>query len=412
MAVRLAWRSLWRNRRRTFITLSAIAAGLALVIFFITMGDGIYYQLIDDAAKMQAGHITIEHKEYRVAPAVDLWVEDASRLAAAAEKIDRVESAKKLVMGQGVARSGAGNVGVGVMGVQPEIEKQYSQIARHVIEGEYLAPGDDALVVVGVKLAEKLELEIGKKIVLTANDADGVLVEQLLRVKGIFESGSVEIDGYFIQTSFEFARQFFGLPEDAATQVGVVVSDPLYVDSTLRKVETMEGVGDASVRILPWFDVMPDLASYIRLDKISNIIMQCMLMFLIFFTIFNTILMSVLERQREFASLQALGTPPSLLRRQVVAESVFIGLLGAAAGVALGWAVSYYTARTGLDISQMMAESSNISGFAIDPVIRPKITAEVLMWSGGAVVFLTTLLSGLTVLRINDSNIAEMLRHE
>ena len=143
MLLRTAWRSIWRNRRRTLITVSSISLGLMIVIFFIALGDGIYYQLIDDAARMQAGHATIEHPGYRDAPAVDLWIENTGELREDLERVPDVELTKLLVLGQGVARSGRGSVGVAVMGVEPSVEARTSLLAKHVIKGNYLEDSDD-----------------------------------------------------------------------------------------------------------------------------------------------------------------------------------------------------------------------------------------------------------------------------
>ncbi|MBW2052970.1 MAG: hypothetical protein JRF41_09355, partial [Deltaproteobacteria bacterium] len=110
MIVRLAWRSIWRNRRRTLITVSSIGLGLTCAIFFIAMADGVYVQLINDAVRMQAGHVTLEHPEYRDAPAIDLYLPDTRALRTQIEKMINVERTKLLILGQGVAKSGVGTV--------------------------------------------------------------------------------------------------------------------------------------------------------------------------------------------------------------------------------------------------------------------------------------------------------------
>ena len=108
MIVRLAWRSIWRYRRRTIITVVSIGLGLTFAIFFLTMAEGIYAKMVDDVVRMQAGHITIENKEYREAPSIDLWVEDSETIRPRIEELPAVERTKLLIFGQGVARSGSG----------------------------------------------------------------------------------------------------------------------------------------------------------------------------------------------------------------------------------------------------------------------------------------------------------------
>ena len=318
---RISWRSIWRNRRRTWITVSAIAFGLALAVFFIAFGDGVYNQLIDDATRMQGGHFTLEHPDYREAPAVDLFVGGVSGLRERLEGLDGVLGTKALVLGQGVARSGHGAVGVSVMGVEPSLEAASSPLAGGIVDGSYLEEGDGRKVVLGAKLARRLELRTGKKLVIATNDASGEIVEELFRVKGTFEIGADEVDAYLVQIPLESARRLYGLGQEDATQVGVLLSDPGRRPAVMAAARELLPAG---VALRTWEEVMPELANYIRVDRGSNLVFQGIIVFLSLFTIFNTILMSVLERTRELAMQLALGVSASLLRLQVVVESTGI----------------------------------------------------------------------------------------
>ena len=187
-------RSIWRSKRRTWITLSAIAFGLALAVFFISFADGVYNQMIDDATRMQGGHFTLEHPSYREAPAIDLFVTGVAEHRSRIESLDGVAGTKALILGQGVVRTGSGAVGVAVMGVEPSVEVATSPLAGSISSGSFLEDRDLRKVVIGVKLAERLNLKVGKKLVLTTNNADGDIVEELFRVKGTFEVGADEVD--------------------------------------------------------------------------------------------------------------------------------------------------------------------------------------------------------------------------
>ncbi|MGD8371862.1 MAG: ABC transporter permease, partial [Syntrophobacterales bacterium] len=325
MIVRLAWRSIWRNRRRTLITVLSIGFGLTCAIFFIAIGEGVYTQLIDQVVRMQAGHITLENPKYRDAPAVDLWIKAPESLRSQIESLPQVERTKLIILGQGIARSGSGNVSATLMGIEPSVELETSPLARHMVDGRYLNDEDGPWVVIGSELAQRLKLGVGKKMVLTTNDAAGNLVDELCRVRGIFETGSVEIDGYFIQAPIEFARRLFGLPDQGVSQLGVILRVPEAQESVLSEIQLLAAQDD--IAVLPWQTVIPEIASYIKLDKGSNLIFQAILVFLILFTILNTILMSVLEREREFAILLALGTKPDQLRLQILLESFYLGLI-------------------------------------------------------------------------------------
>ena len=465
---KLAWRSIWRNRRRTIITIASISFSLALATFFIAFADGMYAKLIDDAVRMQAGHITVEDEEYRDAPAIDLVVDGTAALRKDLSTIPGVERTKVLVVGQGVAKSGMGAIGVAVIGIEPEAEAGSSLLARKIVAGSYLEPGDHQKIVVGKKLAERLKLEsardlkklrklilplagpfdvdpkavdealrihlsIGKKLVITSNNVDGQIVEQLVRVKGIFDTGTVELDAFITQIPIDFARKLYGMKADQATQVGVLVVDPDSRDQVMEQVQRVVGERDETAAVLApvpvaaslgagspdpgsglavrtWEQVLPDLAAYIEIDGGSNYVFQGILFFLVMFTIFNTILMSVLERRREFAVLLAIGTPLGRLKSQVLLETIFIALIGVIIGLGIGGGAAYYFQVHGMDLTELYSEGVAVSGMAIDPVIYAMVTPELLATIGGLVFFCTLLLSLYPMGRIRRIPVADVLR--
>ncbi len=440
---KLAWRSIWRNRRRTIITTTSISLGLMLAVFFISFAEGIYAKMTDDAVRMLGGHITIEHPSYRDAPAIDLTIDGMSTLRSRIEHLPGVERTKILVMGQGVIKSGSGALGVMVIGVEPSIEKQTSPLAEKVVAGSYLHAGDRNKVYIGRELAKQLRLgkkgqaqklaiwleplfdalhlstdwlveefdlrlALNKKLVLTTTNVHGDLVEELLRVKGIFKLGTPEMDGSMIQIPIETARKIYGLKDNQATQLGVILKDAGLEAATLSRLKTE--IREPKLSVHSWRQIMPELASYIKIDGGSNFIFQGILLFLIMFTIFNTILMSVLERKREFAVLLALGTPPSKLKIQIMLETAMLGCLGCMLGLILGGALSWWIAGVGLDMSSLMEEGLSVSGFGIDPIVYPEVTVGLLGWLGG-VVFTAIILIGLYPMsKVNTISLSELLR--
>ncbi len=404
----LAWRSIWRHRRRTIITIASIAFGVTIVVFAVTMNEGVYSQLIDDAVRMQSGHVTIEHADYRDAPAIDLAVDGVHELRATIEALPGVEATKLLVLGQGIARSGSGAVGVAVMGVEPEVEARTSPLARNIVAGAYLTADDGARVVVGRGLADRLRLDEGKKLVVATNDARGDLVESLYRVSGIFETGADEIDGYVIQAPLGPVRELYGLRGDQATQLGVLLDDPDEQRALLDAVS--DAIAGTSAVARGWQQVLPELSAMIRLDRVSDWTFEGMLIVLVLFTILNTLLMSVIERERELSVLLAIGTPPLQLRMQVLTEAVYIGLIGSVVGMALGTAVATWFAVNGLDLRGLYDEEMTISGLAVSMVLRPRVTPEIVMTIGMIVFAATTMLGALVMRRASRIEIADVLR--
>jgi ABC-type lipoprotein release transport system permease subunit len=390
MVVKLAWRSLWRYRRRTLITVSAIVVGTALALFFVTMADGMYKKLVDEAVRMEAGYVTVEHRSYSEDLSIDLTVDGVSGLAEEAREIPGVTGVKVLILGQAVVSTGSGSAGVGLFGVDPDTERGVSPLAQKIVEGRYLEPDDTRGIVLGARLAERLKLEPGKKLVVTTNDVHGELVNEMLRVTGIFRMGMEEADGFLVQVPLDVARRIFHIAPDAATRVGLVLTSPKDLDRVLT--ELRGRLAGRELAVLPWQEVMPDLAGFMTVDKGFNYVFQIIILFIIGFTILNTILMSVLERKREFATLMAIGTSTLRLRLQVAVESLFLGILGTGGGLLIGGVLSWYFQVRGIDFSGIYSDDTTIVGYAIDPLIKNYVTVDAFALVGFFVLGLTLII--------------------
>jgi ABC-type lipoprotein release transport system permease subunit len=342
---------------------------------------------------MQAGHITLENDSYRAAPAVDLWLQSSESLRFRIEKLPEVERTKLIILGQGIARTGSGTVGATLMGIEPSVEKLTSPLARKMTKGKYLQDDDGPWVIIGSDLAQRLNLDLGKKMVITTND---------------FETGSTEIDGHFIQAPLGFTRTLFGLPEEAVTQMGIILHKPKTQEDVIRTVRQM--VSDPSIAVRPWQQVLPEVASYIKLDRGSNIIFQALLVFLILFTIFNTLLMSVLERQREFAVLLAIGTKPSHLELQILVESAYLGVIGCVLGLLVGGLAAWVVQTWGIDLASLLKEGFTISGFALSTKLHAQLTPGFLFSTAGLVFAATLVLSLIPMNHATRLSIVDQLR--
>nr|ALD83697.1 ABC transporter permease [Sorangium cellulosum] len=404
---KLAWRSLFRNGRRTLVTLSSIALGLAFALFFVSMVAGIHKKTIGDATRMLAGHLTIEHPDYRESLSSSLFVPSVSGVVRAAA-LPEVERAKVLVVGQAMLSSASGAVGATFLGVEPEAERATSPLARSIKAGRYIEATDERGVVVGAQLAERLKLDPGKKLVLTTMSVQGEMAEELLRVTGVFELGSEELDGALVQLPLDVARRIVGLTGDQATQVGLVLKDP---DAEERVRALVKGPIEAQgAAVRPWQEVLPELSAWQSLSGYVNRVLVGIILFLVTFTILNTVLMSVLERNREFAMLLALGTPTRLLRMQVLAEAALLSLAGCLVGAAIGGALSYLTQVRGIDLGGMIDQAPTVGGFAFDTRLRTELTFAQVKWLSAALVAMTMLINIYPVLRSTRIDVANTLR--
>lgn len=406
--MRLAWRSLWRHQRRTLINISSIGLGLTVALVLISVSEGVYHQIIEDGVRMQAGHLTLEHSDYRQAPSVDLFLCGVPKLRDHLASLAAVAHLKPLILGQGVAKSGMGAVGVAVMGVEPGVEQRVSPLAGRIVAGTYLSETDAAQVVLGSRLAQTLKVSPGKKVILTTNNTAGELLEELFRVKGVVQTGAEEVDGYLLQIPLIQARRLFGLDPDCVTQLGVILASGDHQAAVRRNLESFPAVGSLAVR--SWQEITPDLAAHVRLDRAANWVFQGLLLVIILFTILNTLLMSCLEREKEFAVLLALGTPPGFLKAQLLLETVVLGLLGCVLGGLLGGGAAQALSVWGLDLSPFLAGGGSYSGLAVSPHIYARLTPA--MFLGLLALFqgATMVLGFLPWRRVSRIQMVELLR--
>jgi len=366
--VKLAWRNLWRNRRRTLITISSICFGLVIALVFIGLGDGTYGTMIDSAARLGTGHVTIEHQRYRTSLATRYTLKDIRPIAETLAGIREITGWAPRVAGQAMISTSYGSVGAAFMGVDPAQEKENTLFIKKMVSGRYLKNAGGRGAVIGTKMAEQLKVTVGSKMVITANNLQGDISAELLRVVGIFRTGSDMIDGYVLQIPLERSRKLLGMEPEEVTQLAVYLDNQRQTDSVIATLKmSLAQVKEAAV--LSWRQVMPELAAYVELDGGSNYIFQVIIFIIIGAGILNTILMSVLERRYEFGVLLCLGMGPASLLLLILTEAVLLGLLGVSVGTVLGLACNYYFTVKGFDLTMITPEDMDISGVALDPVL-------------------------------------------
>lgn len=409
LITKIGWRSIWRNKRRTLISLFSIIIGTGIPIFFVCIAWGFYAGLIDDVSRLMSGHITYEHVKYRNSPSNDLWVDNIQKINETLNSNAEVLSTKQIVNLQGVAHTAKGSVGISLMGIEPEKEITISFLPETLIEGNYLSKEDGRWVVVGDQLAENLNISVGKKFVFTTSDIKGELVEELFRVKGVFKTGSKEIDGHFVQSDIEIARKIAGLGSDDVSQLGIIVKNPDTHESLIKDLQ--KSLAKNNGVFLSWQKIMPDVATTIRMDRTAISSFMIMLAVIVLFTMFSTILMSTLERKREFASLLAIGTQQKELKIQIFIETIFFGLIACPLGALLGIGIAKWV--EGYDMMNVVGGKTgdmSVGGFGMDTIITPLFSAPLILQISIFFFLAVQLLSILPMYFISRISITDELR--
>ncbi len=388
LLIRLALRNLWRNKRRSIITAIGISGGLAMLIFSSGFADGAHGQMIEAGIRAMAGHLVVQGEGWQSKREIDIVVPDSGGVVEVLEEQFPDATVVERVFVQGLLTSPSGSAGVGLAAVDPAREALVNDLDDKLVEGEYL-DGHPRGIFLGRALAKTLGVGIGDKVVLMAQHA-GEIESQLFRVCGLFETGVVEIDGFTGQIQLAAAQELLGLGSDA-TQVSVHM-DSYHETGAATARARAALAGREGIEILTWYQALPEIYEFVILDEGGMYVLLLVLIFIVALGILNTMLMSVLERIREFGVMLSLGATPGKLWGLVMTEATLLGIFACGIGLVLGLAFNASWAGSGLDMGAMMGESANMEmvGVAMDwhiyPDLSPVKTAVFLVLTFGMTV--------------------------
>ncbi len=385
MFLKLAWRNVFRNVRRTLITLSAVTFGLAAMIVFFGFTDGFHAQWVENTVRVYTGHIQIYSKGYHDDPQLANSIADLEEVLKEVEKEPSLDTYTYRVEIQGLVSTAENSYGVLIRGIDPEREVGITALRDRIIRGRYLEEGDERGILIGYRLADRLNAEVGDKIVLMVQAADGSISADLFRLRGVFRMGAVEMDSAIVVIGLEAAQRLAAL-DDRVTEIAIMVKRPSdVIPAAQRLKERLEPMG---YEVYTWQDLMPALKEMIDLDNVFMYIILLIVLVVVSLGILNTMLMSILERVREFGIMMAMGTKPYQIVILVVMESFLLGLWGTVMGAALGISANYLISLRGFDLSRW---SGAMELFAtLNPVIYPETNPSNVLWSC-AMVLITTL---------------------
>jgi putative ABC transport system permease protein len=401
---RLAWRNIWRNKRRTWLTSAAIAFAAISIIFILPIQEGAYTQMIDISLRVFPGHAQVQAPGYQEQPRMYKTVDDAISLANRLRQSGHYKAVSVRAQGFALLSSADRSYGASVVGVQPDTESSVSLIPGMITEGRFLTSNDALEAVIGSALARNLKVKPGDELTLLGSAKDGSVAATIVTVAGIFRSGSNEFDRFFVEIPLGVFQSTFSMGKSAhnITILGDNPKQQLALLDQLRK-----DIDRENLELLGWDQLMPGLKEGIQLDRVSGYIFYIILLAIIIFSIFNTFLMSILERTREFGLMLALGTRPHRITSIVMLESFFLTLIGLSIGTIIGIALTYYLDTIGgIPYPAEVAEQFNI------PLNRmpPEITL-VTIFSGPLIILVTTnLIAWIPLLRIRKLEPVEAMR--
>lgn len=387
MFLLLAWRNLWRNPNRSFITMASVWCAVVLAIAMSSLQKGVFDHLVSNVVSFYTGYVQVHRAGYQTEQTLDNSFPLTDSIRHAVLSGPGVASATPRLESFALASTGEKTKGCLVTGIAPESEDRITRLKNKVVAGEYLNDSSKTILI-AEKLAERMQTGVGDTIILLGQGYYGATAAGKYAIGGILHFGSPDLNERLVFMPLALTQQWLDAPGLATTLV-VSPEKPAAAEATAAQ---LRAALPADFETLSWQEMMPDIYEHIQTDTASGAIILAVLYLLISFGIFATLLMMLAERQREFGMLVALGMKKWQLARMVMFESVFITLTGCLLGILVSipliWWLKEHPIRFGGDIAEIYER------FGFEAVF-PASFAPSIFWNQALVVLIIGLLLSL-----------------
>ncbi len=344
MLAALAWRNIWRQPIRSVLSLIGLAFSSLLLVFMLSFQFGVYDTMKVGALGLLDGFGQFQPEGYDDDPDISRLLPNWQTLVTAAH-MDGIDYATPRASSFAIMASGDISFGAAVMGVDPVTEPQVSTLSNTIIEGRYLTKDDSAAIVMGEGLVRNLGLKLGDTVTMLGTGNDGAVAADVLELVGIFSTGVAALDRQVTQMPLTRFQETFNLGDNVNV---VALRGPDFAKVLSAAPELAKMAKDEGAVYLRWDELQPEVKQMITLDFSTAMLMYGVMIVVVVFILLNTLYMSVLERTREFGGLMAIGMRPAQIGTMVWLELIFLSLLGAGIGIALGAGITIWVEGVGI----------------------------------------------------------------
>lgn len=327
-----------------------IALSLSGLLGLQGLYDGMISHLINTTIRSDSGEISLYAKEYRLQKNLDYRLSSVSKYEGILSQIIGLDAYAIRLEQEGLIATAHKSLGASLKGISLKHEKKFGQLDAFITQGEYNFGKEDKNALIGSTLAKKFNLTIGSRVIFTAQDATGEINAISFRISGILKTGNPSLDEHTVFISMEKMSKFLNLQE-SATQIALRVNNAENIDQVQKELKALF----PETKVLRWDELYPLLIQMQEWMNIFNLASYAIVFVVAALGIFGVMLVSVLERMREFSIILAIGTPYRTVRNQIVLEATFLGLIGYLAGAFLGWLFLLYMSTAGVDMRSFEA---------------------------------------------------------
>ncbi len=369
--LKLAWRNIWRNKRRSLITIASIFFGVFFAVFTSSLQKGSFENILDNMLRFYSGYIQVQNAKYMDNRSLNNSFEDSPQLREKVASEDNITHFTSRIESFALSAYGDNTYGAVVSGIQPESEDAISGISKWVSEGSYFGKDTDPDgILVGSQLAENLNLRLNDTLVLIGQGYHGSSAAAKFPVIGILNFPLPDLNKQMVYMNINAARDFYSMP-DRSTSLVIMVKNPDKLDRTVRD---LQAEIEPTLKVYSWKEVEPELENFIQGKLAGGKIIKGILFMVIGFGIWGTIIMLMAERKRELGVMIALGVRKLRLMRIVAIESFMIGFLGALWGAMGSFPLVLYFYKHPIHVTGKIKETYESMGF--EPVLKFSIQPD------------------------------------
>ncbi len=365
MLFAIAWRNLWRNKLRSAVIFTSIAVGIIGAVVSDGFMSGMTDQRVDSAIANEVSDIQIHNPAFLLNGEIQYQIPDAEQSVKKIEAIPEVRGVSLRMKASAMAASANAGAGITIFGVNPAAERKVSDLHKLIIEGKYLSADEKIPTVIGQKLAHKLNLGLGDKLIVTLTDSSGTITSGAFQIVGIFKTANNRFDEANVFVNKKDLSNLIGYPANTGDEIAIRLkanNETPVVLKALRRLFQKE-IRSKQIVIRSWYQIQPLLKSMIAMMDYFSYIFLFIILAALAFAIINTMLMAVMERTREIGMLMALGMNKRKIFSMIMLETIFLSIVGAVLGLLISIFVINHYATYGFDLSSV-AKGLNYIGYS------------------------------------------------
>lgn len=365
MLFAIAWRNLWRNKLRSAVIFTSIAVGIIGAVVSDGFMSGMTDQRVDSAIANEVSDIQIHNPAFLLNGEIQYQIPDAEQSVKKIKTFPEVRGVSLRMKASAMASSANAGAGITIFGVNPDEERKVSDLHKRIIEGKYLSADEKIPAVIGRKLARKLNLGVGDKLIVTLTDSSGTISGGAFQIVGIFKTANLRFDESNVFVNKKDLSGLIGYPVNTGDEMAIRLKDNSETPLVMKRMHRLfqKEIREKQIVIRSWDQIQPLLKSMISMMDYFSYIFLFIILAALAFAIINTMLMAVMERTREIGMLMALGMNKHKIFSMIMLETIFLSLVGAVLGLLISIFIINHYAYYGFDLSSV-AKGLNSFGYS------------------------------------------------